>query len=294
MAFTKDDLASMLRLLEEEPDLRRAFADRLLSESQRAVEASVQELAATQQTTGGHLDSLAARVDGLAEQMVALASRVDALTERVDDLAKQMVTLTARIDALTERVDALTQRIDALTQRIDALTQRVDALTEALQALITRTDKLTDWVGELRGDAYERRYREQASTRFAPIARRVRLLTGPPLDDLLDDAVDAGTLTEDEAHEVRLADAVVRGRRRDDGAELLLVAEISAGVGVRDVQRAADRARILKTLGRPVLAVVAGGWVNAEAAEAAAQLGVWQISDQGAQPPPAAPSAAAS
>lgn len=287
MAFTKDDLASMLRLLEEEPDLRRAFADRLLSESQRAVEASVQELAATQQTTGGHLDSLAARVDGLAEQMVALASRVDALTERVDDLAKQMVTLTARIDALTERVDALTERVDALTQRIDAL-------TEALQALITRTDKLTDWVGELRGDAYERRYREQASTRFAPIARRVRLLTGPPLDDLLDDAVDAGTLTEDEAHEVRLADAVVRGRRRDDGAELLLVAEISAGVGVRDVQRAADRARILKTLGRPVLAVVAGGWVNAEAAEAAAQLGVWQISDQGAQPPPAAPSAAAS
>lgn len=245
----------MFRLLEEEPDLRLALRDRLLTESQLAVEAAVQELAASQRTTGEHLATLAGRVDGLAEQLV---------------------TLTGRVDAIAAAMETLTRRVDAMAKQAKQM------------------GKLADWVGELRGEAFERRYREQASTRFAPIARRLRLLTGQALDDLLDDAVDAGTLTEDEAHEVRLADAVVRGRRRDDGAEVVLVAEVSAGVRISDVQRAAESARILATLARPTLPVVAEEWVTPQAAEAARALGVWQVSAAGVEPPPQPPTAAAS
>ncbi|MBA2317024.1 MAG: hypothetical protein H0V93_04485 [Euzebyales bacterium] len=65
----------MFRLLEEEPDLRLALRDRLLTESQLAVEAAVQELAASQRTTGEHLATLAGRVDGLAKQLVTLTGR---------------------------------------------------------------------------------------------------------------------------------------------------------------------------------------------------------------------------
>lgn len=198
-------------------------------------------------------------------------------------------------------MSALTARVQSIAIGLETLTARVDSIAIALESLVAQVDvmakqmgTLTDWVGELRGEAIEGRYREQASSRFAPLARRLRLLTGPALDELLDDAVDAGTLTEADAHEVRLADAVMRGRRREDGSEILLVAEVSAGVGVRDVQRAADRARILATLGRPVVAVVAGEWVTPEAVAAARALEVWQISAAGVDPPPTSPSRVAS
>jgi hypothetical protein len=52
---------------------------------------------------------------------------------------------------------------------------------------------------------------------------------------------------------------VVRGRRREDGTEIYLGVEVSWGVGLHDVQRAAERAALLARLGTPALPVVGGG-----------------------------------
>ena len=45
------------------------------------------------------------------------------------------------------------------------------------------------------------------------------------------------------------ADLVVRGRRREDGAEVYVVVEVSWGVGSHDVERAVHRAALLAQLG---------------------------------------------
>lgn len=86
-----------------------------------------------------------------------------------------------------------------------------------------------------------------------------------------------GTLTEEEAQSVRLLDAVFRGSR--EGAACYLAIEVSVGVGIKDVTRARERADLLARTGVPALAVVAGEWVNPEAADASRALGVWQVTN---------------
>ena len=104
---------------------------------------------------------------------------------------------------------------------------------------------------------------------------------------LLDQAVTRGQLSEEEADEILLTDVVIRGRRRDDGTEVYLVAEVSWGVGISDVERASRRAALLARTGTPALPVVAGYWVTPEAQEPARALGVWQVTDETVIPPDA-------
>ena len=94
------------------------------------------------------------------------------------------------------------------------------------------------------------------------------------LADRLDDAVDEGRLDNDEREELLLADLVLTGRRREDQAEIFLLAEFSAGIGPYDIERAADRSRLLQKLGLPVVAIAAGRSVTSEAADLASVRGV--------------------
>lgn len=75
------------------------------------------------------------------------------------------------------------------------------------------------------------------------------------------------------------ADIVMRGRRREDEAEVYLVAEVSWGVGLHDVERAAERAALLAKLGLPTVPVVAGKVITYEAASLARRRKTWQVLD---------------
>jgi len=115
--------------------------------------------------------------------------------------------------------------------------------------------------------------------------RRAHVLSGDELAALLDAAVTQGQLAEDEADDLLQADVVVRGRRREDSTEVYLVVEVSWGVGLSDVQRAAERAALLARTGTPALPVVAGFWVSPEAQEPARALQVWQVTNGRVTPP---------
>ena len=90
-----------------------------------------------------------------------------------------------------------------------------------------------------------------------------------------------------ESNEIPLADLVYRGKRRVQGADVYVVTEVLWGVGVDDVQRAAQRSRLLSKLGTPTLAAVAGEWVTPEAQSLAPELKVWQFTPQKMIEPPA-------
>jgi hypothetical protein len=96
--------------------------------------------------------------------------------------------------------------------------------------------------------------------------RRAHVLSPDELTALLDDAIESGALSEAQAEDVALADMIVRGRHRNDGATVFLVVEVSWGVGPQDVERAIRRAALLAHTGPPALPVVAGTWVTPEAA----------------------------
>ena len=263
MAFTVGDFHDLLRVLEEHPEWRAELRRHVLSEELLQLPELVRGLAEAQRRTDEHLDTLTQRLGTLTE-------RVDGLAERVDDLTQRLGTLTERVDGLTQRVDDLAQRLAALTERVDALTRRVDDLTVQMQALVGR-------VGEMDGDLMELRFARRAPAYLGRFARRIRVIEPAQLADLLDDAVEVGRLTERERESAMLADVVAQGRRRSDGAETYFVAEVSAGIGVGDVRRALERARVLAKLGEPVVPVVVGRRINGDAQQYARSSGVEHV-----------------
>ena len=85
-------------------------------------------------------------------------------------------------------------------------------------------------------------------------------------------------------HQIASLDYLFRGRANDARAEdpeLFLAVEISVKVDVRDVQRAFDRANILRRCGLRADAVVGGQTITLEAKERCDALGVAFVVDRG-------------
>ena len=203
---------------------------------------------------------------------VLRVAELDRLSHAVADLAGAQGRTAEQMAALTARVDALAEQMAALTARVDALAERMDALAAHMSTL-------AGYVDSLRGQMLELRYPSKAPAYLGPIARRLHVLSHEELEDLVEEALAGGRLTEEEAEQVRLADLVARGRRREDASVVYLVVEVSWGVGVDDVRRAAERAELHSRAGLQAVAVVAGSWVGPDAAEMARGLGVWQVVD---------------
>ena len=111
--------------------------------------------------------------------------------------------------------------------------------------------------------------------------RRIRTLKGPRADDdqdlrnRVDDAEDGGIITESENHDMWLLDLIFSGRRRDDGKEVLVAAEISITAGDDDISRAKDRAEVLRRAANTeTISVVIAEHIDQERCEAAEQAGV--------------------
>ena len=183
--------------------------------------------------------------------------------------------MTARMDRDVEGRAEAERRFDRQFAQIG----------ERLDQLIAATKSYADDTRILMGWNLEDRFRERPSAYLRSFFRRARAYTDRELDKLLDSGRERGVITEDDWEEVRLADVVVHGRRRDDGTEVFLVVEVSWGVGLHDLERAVRRAGILGRLVAPVLPVVAGRGVTAEARSRCDAEGVWLVLDGSVVPP---------
>ena len=244
MPFTVEDFFDLARLLEQRPEWRAELRRLLLPDEVLSLPQTVQ--------------TLAGQVQALTEEVRALAEAQRRTEEQIAALAEAQRRTGEQVAALTEAQTALTSDVQLLTKRVDSLSQDV---------------------GYLKGITLELRYRERAPAYFRRLARRLYVFPAHELDALLDEAVQAGKLAEAEADEIMEADIVMRGRRREDEAEVYLVAEVSWGVGPHDVERAAKRAALLAKIGLPTIPVVAGQVITYEAARLAHQRKTWQVLD---------------
>ena len=194
-------------------------------------------------------------------------------------LSEELLALPQTMHELAEAQRHTEERIGQLTVRMDELAQRVDQLAVRMEQLVEIQSRMGSDLERLKGSDLERRYRERAHAYFSRLIRRTHVLSGDELGTLLEDAVAQQQLSEDEADDILLADVVVRGRRREDGADVHLVVEVSWGIGLSDVQRASTRATLLAKLGTPTIPVVAGFWMTPEAQEPARALKVWQVTN---------------
>ncbi|MGH9063556.1 MAG: hypothetical protein ACRDZQ_14130 [Acidimicrobiales bacterium] len=197
----------------------------------------------------------------LTDDFLVLPNTVAGMETRLVEVEARLVEMDAR-----------------LTARLDALAEQVEALTTEVRKLVEVVHRHDDQLGDLRGWRLEDRYRLHGDALLSSLARRLRLVQREELMTLVEDAEDAGSITMEEAVDVRLADAVFAGRGRD-GADVYLVVEVSAGIGPGDVARARRRADILAKLGVPTTAVVAGERIDDDPATLAAAAGVEVVTD---------------
>ncbi|MCS6848057.1 MAG: hypothetical protein RMN52_10115 [Anaerolineae bacterium] len=296
MAFTVNDYRDLYRLLEEHPEWRADLRRLLLADDILELPRITRELAELQRATAANIEQLTVRLNQLTERVDQLAVRLDQLTQRVDDLAVRLDQLTQRVDQLTQRVDDLTVRLDQLTERVDQLavrldqlTQRVDDLTVQITQLALAIDSLTEGqkvltarVGDLIGWRVEANYRERPYAYFGLAMRKARTIR---LDDIpeVERAREDGRISDRDWRDLLALDVLIQGRigAAERARDVYLALEASSIINRTDVDRAFERAEILRGLGLPVIPAVGGNEITPDAEALARQRGV-AISTAGA------------
>jgi hypothetical protein len=271
MSFTVEDFHDLIELLAQRPEWRAELRRHVLSEELLELPSLVRQLVEAQARAEARLEGVEGRLAGVESRLDRVEVRLGGVESAIQALAEAQ----ARTEAAVASLAAAQERTEARLDRVDARLDGID----------TRLGRIDVRLGTLDGDSLENRYARRAPTYFQSIVRRLRVIEDGPLADLLDEAVDAGQLTELERDTISRADLVLSGRRRTDGQEVYLLTELSVGVGVHDVERAVERARLLAKLGRPVLPFVAGDRIDDEAARLAREQGVW-YADRGRITPP--------
>jgi hypothetical protein len=173
---------------------------------------------------------------------------------------------------LGEEIESLPVAVGALRDTTVDLTTEVRELARQVERVTAAVDRLGGRVGRLEGNDLEARYHHHVDAWFGKWLRRPRAV-GPSDLDLVDAAIERGELSEDDEDQLRLADLLVKGNRKSQGAaaalsgELVIVAEISLTIDEHDVERANSRADIVRRAGYS-----ARGFVGGEAVTAAAML----------------------
>ena len=277
MAFTVEHFHELTRLLYERPEWRAELRSILLTEEILDMPRMLSELTAAQQRTEEGLQRLEVSVDQLAAAQQRTEEGLQRLEARVDKLVSAQQRTEEGLQRLEVSVDQLAaaqQRTEEGLQRLEA---RVDNLVSAQQRTETRLEALTNNVGDLKGILLESQHRDRPYQHFRGIVLKARTVTIDELGLLTDAALEKALLTEAEAEDIELADAVVKGRDRQTRQPLHLVIESSWGIGVGDVKRAARRAALLAKTGTVARPVAAGKWAAPDAHSTADELKVWLV-----------------
>ena len=197
-------------------------------------------------------------------------------------LSEELLLLPGQFAQFRAQTELQFQELRGAITRLVEAQQRTEA---QIVTLVEAGQKLVTDVGTLKGWSLEYEYRSKALAYFSRVINRPHVLDSDELATLVFDAVDAGILSEAQAHEISLADIIIRGKRGKGGPDVYLVVEVSWGVGEQDVDRAVQRAALLAQLGTPVIPVVAGRWVTPDAARFAHESHVWQLRNGSAIPP---------
>lgn len=198
----------------------------------------------------------------------------------VDDLIEQLRQHPEWRDAL--RREILTDELLSLPQIVRGLATQISQLTTQVSELTTAQRRTEDQVGSIEGRLLERDYFDKAYAYFDDILRKIRVIPWSEVADLLDQAEER--ISRKERKQVMEADLIIHGRRLEDKSETYLLGEVSVGIGLEYVHRAAQRAKIFtRVTEKPVIPAVGGKRIIPEARELAQELGVSVFLDGGMQ-----------
>ena len=281
-----------------------------LAEAQKRTEARIEELAEAQKRTEARIEELAeaqkrteARIEELAEAQKRTEARIEELAEaqkrteaRIEELAEAQKRTEARIEELAEAQKRTETRIEELAEAQKRTETRIEELAEAQKRTETRIEELAGALTEtqrivaelaelykllskdvamLKGFMLEQRYRLNPGAFFWREYRKLRVLNLTDLDRV-DEAYARGVFSPKEWKALNKLDLLLLGvtGKGDERREEYLAVEISWVVDVYDVERAHQRAELLRRLGYSVRAAVGGSAILDDAKARASALGV--------------------
>jgi hypothetical protein len=164
-----------------------------------------------------------------------------------------------------------------VTTQVQALADAQIQTASQLKILTKLVQRIREDVRRLNDDRLEVLYYLKSLPAVTRLVRCPHTMSSEELDTLLEGAETRGLISADEGEDIALADLMIRGRGRDSGTKMYLIAEVSWGVGIDDIERAARRAMLLSKTGVTVIPAVAGEWVTPDAQQFAPSKGVWQF-----------------
>lgn len=211
-----------------------------------------------------------AAIQDLSLKMAELATEPRLLMDAQRRSEERHVEFQARLAKVDERVVAVEERLAKVDERLVAVEQR-------LIGMARRQGSMDGRLGLLEGSDFEHRF--HARERLGRFVRRP-ITTAAVEIDAYDEALDSGVIGQPEHEQVVALDHLFTGRHKATGRDVLVAFEVSKRVDLRDVERAAERASILRKAGLEVLAFAGGQRATRGAVSRAAELEVALILDR--------------
>ena len=180
-----------------------------------------------------------------------------------------MQSNTRQIAELTAIVQSNTKKIVELTIMVQNNARQIAELTATVQSIAKVQAQHTADIGMLVGDRLERRIATIVPPRLSQTIglRRTRVMYHPNLMpgsetefiSRVEDAADAGVITDDQEDRIKQTDLIMRSRRKSDGSRVWIAVEASGTIGLRDIWRAPETAAALRAVfDEDAIAVVVG------------------------------------
>jgi uncharacterized coiled-coil protein SlyX len=257
--------------VQELVEAQRRHEERLASVEDRLarLEATVRELVEAQRR---HEERLASVEDRLARLEAAVQELVEVQRQHEERLASVEERLASAEDRLA-RLEATVQELVGALKEVSA---QVHELAQAVFRLTQTVSRLEGTVGDIKGRLLEMAYRDKPYAYFGRLLRSIRVVPFTEIEDLLEKS-----LSREEVDDLFQLDLLLRGRLRDhpERPEVWLAVEVSSVVDKWDVERARERAALLRKAGLRVVPVAAGLQALAEAAHKAEVEGVTLVTD---------------
>ncbi len=292
-----ETVEDLVRILKEHPEWRERVREVLLSDEERAVPTTLKE-------TGAVLERLIelheralerlARIEATAERLASfdqqlveshealrqsqeqliashevLSQKQEQLTASHEALRQSQEQLIASHEALNLSHIRLSESHEALTRSHQAAIERLDRIESTLQSLLQWADQARVDIADSKGFSFETKMSSQAAARLGRFLRKPRRLE---IAEFLDEMEEQGApLTPEELEQLRSLDILVTGRDRRTGNTVYITVEVSWMLYPSDVERAEERAGLLRRCGYEAYPALIGRGITPEASTLAQQ-----------------------
>ena len=233
----------IIRLMERQIELARTV--------NTALDAVVSAMSQAGENTAGALEAHGRRIEGVESALAELREEGQRTRESLGQVLSDVKQLQSNMTETKTNVKQLQSDVSEIKGDVKELQSDVRRIDGRLdRGFGTNYEaKVTQNVRSILG--------QQTRVRNSKVLKGPSLRTDPDLEAQLENTEASGAITEDESDELMLLDLIVSGTRTGARERVYVGIEVSITANDDDVNRAADRAEILrKVTGGPVIAMV--------------------------------------